>query len=80
MYRVMMSSQVTVTGGGKMPATLRLTNDEQEMLRKKCVELNKQLIGKGKEPIKDSELAHEILLRSIGSAKINDQGKIYIEY
>lgn len=63
-----------------MPATLRLTNDEQEMLRKKCVELNKQLIGKGKEPIKDSELAHEILLKSISYAKINEAGKIYIEY
>ena len=63
-----------------MPATLRLTNDEQEMLRKKCVELNKLLINKGKEPIKDSELAHEILLKSIACAKINEAGKIYIEF
>ena len=62
-----------------MPATLRLTNEEQELLRKKCVELNKQLISKGKEPIKDSELAHQILLKSISYVKINDQGKILIE-
>lgn len=62
-----------------MPMTLRLTNEEQEMLRKKCVEINKQLIHRGLEPIKDSELAHKILHRTISDAKIDIQGKIWID-
>ncbi|AOE88318.1 hypothetical protein THL1_6021 (plasmid) [Pseudomonas sp. TCU-HL1] len=48
-------------GNGTMPATLRLTATEQELLRKKCIEINKLLIKQGRQPIKDSELAHFLL-------------------
>lgn len=63
----------------EMPKTLRLTTDEQEKLRKKCIEINKLLIGKNKEPLRDSELAHEILEKSISYVKISASGEIYID-
>ena len=43
-----------------MAKSLRLSEEEQELIRKKAVELNKSLVGKGLEPLKDSELAHEL--------------------
>ncbi len=62
-----------------MPATLRLTDWEQEGLRKKCTEINKLLIKEGKEPLKDSELAHELLKIAITNAKLSKSFNIYIE-
>lgn len=62
-----------------MPSTLRLTDWEQEELRKKCTEINKLLIKEGKPPLKDSELAHEILKISIKQAKLDRNLNIYIE-
>ncbi len=51
-----------------MAITVRLNDREQELLRKKCVELNKALINKGLMPIKDSELVHIILDQCIEAA------------
>ena len=65
--------------GQKMPASLRLTKDEQEALRKKSVEINKLLIQKGKEPVKDSELAHKLLELSISYVNVNLSGELYLE-
>ncbi len=62
-----------------MPSTLRLTDWEQEELRKKCTEINKLLIKEGKSPLKDSELAHEILKISIKQVKLDRNLNIYIE-
>lgn len=62
-----------------MPSTLRLTDWEQEELRKKCTEFNKLLIKEGKEPLKDSELAHVLLKIAIKSARLNRSSQIYIE-
>ena len=39
----------------------RLTDKEEETLRNKCIEINKILINTNREPLKDSELMHEIL-------------------
>lgn len=61
-----------------MPSTLRLSEDEQEQLRKKCIEINKLLIKMGKEPIKDSELAHIILRESITYVEVSQSGEIGI--
>lgn len=65
--------------GNSMPATLRLTTEEQEALRKKCIEINKLLIQKGREPVRDSELAHEILAKSITYVRVSASGEIYID-
>jgi len=62
-----------------MPASLRLTTEEQEMLRKKCIEINKLLIKHGREPIKDSELAHKILEKSISYMRVGVSGEIILD-
>lgn len=67
------------TRSKKMPSTLRLTTEEQEGLRRKCIEINKILIKEGKEPIRDSELAHALLEKSIKLAKVDKNGDLYIE-
>lgn len=62
-----------------MPATLRLSNTEQEALRKKCIEINKLLIKQGRMPIKDSELAHFILENATPCAKVSASGELMLE-
>lgn len=57
---------------------LRLTDDEEEMLRIKCIELNKVLINKGLSPIRDSELAHEVLKQTISNCYLMADGKIKV--
>jgi hypothetical protein len=37
-----------------MAITVRMNDKEQELLRKKCIELNKQLINRNLMPIKAS--------------------------
>ncbi len=66
-------------GSGSMPATLRLTNDEQELLRKKCIEINKLLVKQGRQPIRDSELAHFLLSESITYVELGENGMLSIE-
>jgi hypothetical protein len=44
-----------------MPATLRLSTEEQELLRQKCIKLNKKLIMADQRPVTESELAHIII-------------------
>jgi len=61
-----------------MAVTVRLNDTEQERLRRKAIELNKVLINRGLEPIKDSELVHRILDQTIESAEISSSGEIII--
>lgn len=62
-----------------MPATLRLSNTEQEALRHKCIEINKLLVRQGRMPIKDSELAHFILENATPCAKVSASGELTLE-
>lgn len=66
-------------GDGSMPATLRLTNAEQELLRKKCIEINKLLIKQGRQPIRDSELAHFLLEKSVSYVEIGESGELRLD-
>lgn len=61
-----------------MPMTVRLSDKEQELLRQKAVEINKNLISKGMQPLTDSKLVHAILEQAIPSAYFFD-GKIKID-
>jgi len=61
-----------------MPRTIRLSDKEQEDLRKKCIEINKILIKNGKEPIKDSELVHK-MLDKVENVRVDNSGNIYID-
>lgn len=62
-----------------MPATLRLTKNEQKLLREKCIEINKVLIGRELPPMQESELAHEIFEKTIKFSRVGKNGEIVIE-
>ena len=61
-----------------MPTNVRLTNGEQEALRKKAVELNKELVKRGLQPMKDSELVHAFLEKAIQSLEVGKSGAIIL--
>lgn len=61
-----------------MPVTLRLNDWEQDEIRKKAVEINKALVKAGKQPLKDSELTHEILKKAIPQVRVSASGEIEI--
>lgn len=61
-----------------MPTNVRLTNGEQEALRKKAVELNKELVKRGLQPMKDSELVHAFLEKAIHSLEVGKSGAIIL--
>ncbi|EGH28949.1 hypothetical protein PSYJA_08208 [Pseudomonas syringae pv. japonica str. M301072] len=65
--------------GESMATNVRLTNAEQEAIRQKAIEINKLLIKKGMQPLRDSELVHKILEKSVPYAKLNENGEIVIE-
>lgn len=62
-----------------MPTTVRLTDEEQEKIRKKCIDINKLLISKEKTPMRESELVHLILEKTITCVKVDKEGGIYID-
>lgn len=61
-----------------MAITVRMNDKEQEMLRKKCIDLNKQLINRNLMPIKESELVHIILEQCIGSVELSASGNLKV--
>lgn len=61
-----------------MSDMLRLNRKEKELLRTKAVEINKKLINKKLQPIKDNELAHIVLNEGIKLAEVTESGKIII--
>jgi len=66
--------------GNDMPTNVRLTQSEQEALRQKAIEINKLLIKQGRQPLRDSELVHKILEKSLTYAQLTSEGEIVIEY
>jgi len=62
-----------------MAMTIRLNDWEQEEIRKKAVEINKKLIEKSKQPIRDSQLVHKILEQCIKKVEVTKSGEIVIE-
>ncbi len=62
-----------------MPTNVRLTNWEQDEIRKKCIEINKILIKNGKEPYKDSEMVHKILEKSLAYIKVGESGELILD-
>lgn len=61
-----------------MAITVRLNDKEQEMLRKKCIELNKLLINRNLMPIKESELVHIILEQCIDETELTTNGQVKV--
>ena len=62
-----------------MAKTVRLSEDEQERLRKKAVELNKKLMEKNKQPLRDSELVHAVLELCLEKIEVGVSGDLKIE-
>jgi hypothetical protein len=62
-----------------MAKTFRLSDDEEEAIRKKCIEINKVLVKEGRQPLKDSELLHRIIEKAIGMAEVSNSGEITIK-
>lgn len=62
----------------EMVQSVRLNDIEQEKLRKKAVELNKLLIQKNQQPVRDSELVHILIEQGIELIEINNSGKLVI--
>lgn len=61
-----------------MAITVRMNDKEQELLRKKCIELNKQLINRNLMPIKESELVHIILEQCISNVQLSASGNLKV--
>ena len=54
----------------------RLNNEESETIRKLAIDVNKKRIENNIEPVKDSELLHEILEQALKKIIITNSGKI----
>ena len=62
----------------EMVQSVRLNDQEQELLRKKAVELNKMLIQKGQQPLRDSELVHILIEEGLNLLEVGASGKAII--
>jgi len=63
-----------------MPTNIRLTQQEQEQLRQKAIEINKLLVKQGRQPLRDSELVHKILEKSVSYAQVSNSGEIELVF
>lgn len=63
-----------------MVKTVRLTKNEQELLFRTAVNLNRELVRIGKMPVKESELVHKILEQTLklGELEITRSGEIRV--
>lgn len=61
-----------------MPTNIRLSQGEQEALRKKAIEINKELVKRGMQPLKDSEVVHAFLEKAISSIELSATGAIVL--
>ena len=58
--------------------TLRIKDAQEEQIRLLAVDLNKKLVALGRQPLKDSELTHELLNEALNRATVSQDGKITI--
>ncbi|UOO78095.1 hypothetical protein LVJ85_06480 [Neisseria sp. Dent CA1/247] len=59
--------------------TLRIKEAQGEMLRKLAIDINKKLVQHGKQPLKDSELAHTLLNEALERAIVDENGNVTIK-
>lgn len=58
--------------------SLRIKEDQSENLRQLAINANKKLVQLGREPLKDSEIAHALLNEAIKRAAVDEDGKLII--
>ena len=56
----------------------RINDEEQELLKKKAVELNKVLIQKGQQPLRDSEIVHILIDEGLELLEVGNSGQVKI--
>ena len=78
MQKYMYHFQHVDFGMKKMVKSVRINDQEQEMLRKKAVELNKILIHKGQQPVRDSELVHILVEQGLELLEVSNSGSVKI--
>lgn len=61
-----------------MAKTFRLSDEEDERIRKKCIEINKLLVRMGKQPLRDSEFLHKVIDKAIEMAEVSPGGEILV--
>lgn len=66
-------------GSETMGKTVRLSDAETELLRQKAIEINKLLVKNGHPPLRDSELIHKILEKSLPYVQLGKDGEIVVE-
>lgn len=59
-----------------MVQSVRLSESEQDQIRNKAIEINKLLVRKGRQPLRDSELVHKILDLSMTSLTVTASGDV----
>lgn len=59
--------------------TLRIKDSQQEKIRQLAVSFNKRLVQMGKQPLRDSELAHELLNEALEKAMLDNEGEVKIK-
>lgn len=59
--------------------SLRIKEDQEEKIRQLAVLVNKKLIQLGMEPLKDSEVAHQLLNEAIGRAYVTTDGQLIVK-
>lgn len=57
----------------------RLNPAEAEKVRQTAIEVNKKRIENGIEPVKDSELLHEILEKAFKKIVVTNNGQVSLE-
>lgn len=62
-----------------MSKTVRLTDSEQEAVRKKAVAINKKLMEKNKQPLKDSEVVHAVIELALEKLNVGSSGNLILE-
>lgn len=58
--------------------TLRIKDIQQEKIRQLAVAFNKRLVQMGKQPLRDSELAHALLDEALEKAMLDEVGNVAI--
>lgn len=58
--------------------TLRIKEAQEEKIRQTAILFNKKLVQMGKQPLRDSELAHKLLDAALEKAMIGENGEIQI--
>jgi hypothetical protein len=73
------SGKIMFLQGIKFMKTLRIKDSQEEKIRQLAISFNKKLVQMGKQPLRDSELVHELLNEALEKAFLNENGEIGIK-